>query len=212
MSEAGRSARMLARLVVAADLAGTFVFALEGALIAIRGQLDLLGIAVIAFVAALGGGIMRDLLLGATPPAAFRDPRYPLLAFAAAGLAIALQLSGRFPPSLAMTVLDAAGLALFAVAGTEKAIGHGSNTVTAAMLGMLTGVGGGAMRDVLLNQVPAVLRADFYATAALAGAAVVLAALRAGASPRVAALAGGAVCFALRMAGALGHWQLPRFA
>jgi uncharacterized membrane protein YeiH len=210
--ESGRRAGRLARLVVVADLAGTFVFALEGALMAIRGKLDLLGIVVIAFVAALGGGILRDVLLGDAPPAAFRDQRYPLLAFAAAGLAIVLVLSGHLPPALVLTVLDAAGLALFAVAGTEKAIGHGSNIVTAAMLGMLTGVGGGATRDVLLNQVPAVLRADFYATAALAGALVVLAALRAGASPRVAALAGGIVCFALRMAGALGHWQLPRFA
>jgi uncharacterized membrane protein YeiH len=211
MIKTGYSADKLSRLVVAADLAGTFVFALEGALIAIRGKLDLLGIAVIAFVAALGGGILRDVVLGATPPAAFRDQRYPLLVFAAAGLAIAFQVSGQFPPSLALTVLDAAGLALFAVAGTEKAIEYGSNTITAAMLGMLTGVGGGATRDVLLNQVPAVLRADFYATAALAGALVVLAALRTGASPRVAALAGGTVCFALRMAGALGHWQLLRF-
>jgi uncharacterized membrane protein YeiH len=205
------SATRLARLVVAADLAGTTVFALEGALIAVHAGLDLLGIAVIAFVASLGGGILRDVLLGATPPAAFRDQRYPLLTFAAGGLAVFLDLSGHLPPSLALTVLDAAGLALFAVAGTEKAIEFGTNAVTAAMLGVLTGVGGGATRDVLLNQVPTVLRADFYATAALAGALVVVAALRAGASPRVAALAGGIVCFALRMAGALGHWQLPRF-
>ena len=211
MIETAPTAGRRARLVVAADLAGTFVFALEGAVIAIRAGLDLLGIAVIAFVASLGGGILREILLGATPPAAFRDQRYPLLAFAAAGLAIVLQLSGRFPPALAMTVLDAAGLALFAVAGTEKAIGHGSNIVTAAWLGMLTAVGGGITRDVLLNQVPTILRADFYATAALAGALVVLAARRAGAGPGVAALAGGTVCFALRMAGALGHWQLPRF-
>lgn len=197
--------------MVAADLTGTAVFALEGALMAIHARLDLLGIAVIAFVASLGGGILRDVLLGATPPAALRDKRYPLLAFAAAGLAIAFQLSGQFPPALVLTLLDAAGLALFAVAGTEKAIGVGSNAVTASMLGVLTGVGGGVTRDVLLNQVPVVLRADFYATAALAGAVVVLATLRAGASPRVATLAGGVVCFALRMAGALGHWQLPRF-
>lgn len=205
------SATRLARLVVAADLAGTVVFALEGALIAIHAGLDLLGIAVIAFVASLGGGILRDVLLGATPPAAFRDQRYPLLAFSAAGLALLSELSGHHPPALVLTVLDAAGLALFAVAGTEKSIEFGSNAVTAAMLGMLTGVGGGATRDVLLNHVPAVLRADFYATAALAGALVVLGALRAGASPRVAALAGGTVCFALRMAGALEHWQLPHF-
>jgi uncharacterized membrane protein YeiH len=201
----------LARLVLAADLAGTFLFALEGALIAIHAGLDLLGIAVIAFVTALGGGILRDVLLGATPPAALRDQRYPLLAFAAAALAVLLHLSAHPAPALALTMLDAAGLAVFAVAGTEKSIQYGSNTVTAAMLGMLTGVGGGATRDVLLARIPVVLRADFYATAALAGAVTVLLALRAGATPRLAALAGGTVCFALRMAGATLGWQLPHF-
>src|SRR5271170_3455472 len=109
MIETGPTAGKLARLVVMADLAGTFVFAVEGALIAIRADLDLLGIAVIAFVAALGGGILRDVLLGATPPAALRDQRYPLLAFGAAGLAILLELSGHVPPAPVVTVLDAAG-------------------------------------------------------------------------------------------------------
>ena len=200
-----------ARLVLVADLAGTFLFALEGALMAIRARLDLLGIGVIAFVAALGGGILRDVLLGAAPPAALRDARYPLLALAAAALAIALTLAHVQEPGLELAAMDAAGLALFAVAGTEKSLSLGANAVTAAMLGMLTGVGGGMVRDILLAQVPIVLRADFYATAALAGAIVLVAAQRAGAGSRIAAALGGVTCFGLRMAGVIGHWQLPHF-
>ena len=202
----------LARLVLVADLAGTFLFGLEGALVAIRADLDLLGITVIALCVAMGGGIVRDVLLGIAPPAPLRDQRYPILAVAAALLAATLYHSIAVIPPLVFTVLDAAGLSLFAVAGTEKAIGHGTKAVTAAMLGTLTACGGGALRDVLLAQVPVILHSDFYATAALAGSLVVLACLHAGASPRIAAFAGGSVCFLLRMAGALGHWQLPHVA
>jgi len=197
-------------VVLVADLAGTFVFAIEGALSAIHAGLDLLGILVIAFVASLGGGIARDVLLGAAPPASLRDPRYPLLTAMAAAVAIGLALAHVPLPGLALATLDAAGLALFAVAGTEKSLAHGVNAVTAAMFGMLTAVGGGMARDILLAQVPAVLRADFYATAALAGAIILIIAQRAGLPPRVASIIGGASCFALRMAGVLGHWQLPR--
>jgi uncharacterized membrane protein YeiH len=202
----------LARLVLVADLAGTFLFGLEGALAAIRADLDLLGITVIALCVAMGGGILRDVLLGIAPPAALRDQRYPILAIAAALLAATLYHRIAVIPPLVFTVLDAAGLSLFAVAGTEKAIGYGAKAVTAAMLGTLTACGGGATRDVLLAQVPVILHSDFYATAALAGSLVTLASLHAGASPRIAACAGGSVCFVLRMAGALAHWQLPHVA
>ena len=201
----------LARLVLVADLAGSFIFALEGGWIAIAARLDLLGIAVIAFVAALGGGILRDVLLGDAPPAALRDPRYPCVALAAAACAVLLRTAGPHIPPLALIALDAAGLALFAIAGAEKALSFGCNGLTATMLGTMTGVGGGATRDVLLAQVPAILRTDFYATAALAGAAMMVLAQRAGLPPRMAALMGGVACFGLRMAGAVGHWGLPRY-
>jgi uncharacterized membrane protein YeiH len=202
----------LARLVLAADLAGTFLFGVEGALAGIRAHLDLLGITVISLFVAMGGGIMRDVLLGATPPAALRDQRYPLLAILAALFAAGLYETLSSVPQLAFTLLDAAGLSLFAVAGTQKAIEYGARATTAAMFGTLTACGGGAARDVILNRVPVILYSDFYASAALAGAVLVIAALHAGASPRIAALAGGTLCFALRMIGALAHWQLPRIA
>lgn len=200
-----------APLVLAADLAGTFLFAIEGALQAMRAGLDLLGVAVIAFVAALGGGIMRDILLGDAPPAALRDRRYPLLTLLAALMAVLVPVLIRAVPATPIMVLDAAGLALFAVAGTEKAVAFGSNGVTAAMLGMLTAVGGGATRDVLLARIPVVLRTDFYATAALGGAVAVLLLLRIGAGARWAMSGGFLTCFGLRVAGALLHWHLPTF-
>jgi uncharacterized membrane protein YeiH len=202
----------LARLVLAADLAGTFLFGIEGALAGIRAHLDLLGITVTALFVAMGGGILRDLLLGDTPPAALRDQRYPALAILAGLLAAFLYDIISTIPQPVFTVLDAAGLSLFAAAGTQKAVEFGTRAVTAAMFGTLTACGGGAARDIVLNRVPVVLYSDFYATAALAGSIVVLAALRAGASPRIAALAGGLICFSLRMIGAVAHWTLPQIA
>ena len=159
-----------AGLVVGLDLAGTFLFAAEGANMAIRGHLDLLGVCVIAFVASLWGGMLRDLLVGDTPPAAIRDWRYPAAAFIAAMLVFAAKDLLAATPREPLVVLDAAALAAFAIAGAEKALDRGLNSLSAVVMGGLTAVGGGVGRDVLLNQVPTILRTDFYATAALAGA------------------------------------------
>jgi uncharacterized membrane protein YeiH len=197
-------------VIWAADLAGTFVFAVEGAVSAMRGSLDLLGVMVISFVAALGGGVIRDLLLGATPPSAIRDWRYPALTFAAGLLTFVLH--SFVPPvaGLVVTVLDAAGLALFAVAGVEKALLYKIRPFVAMLMGTITGVGGGVIRDILLARVPLVLRADIYASAAFFGALVVVLARRAGVSPGWAAFAGGVACFALRMAAVTFGWHLPK--
>ena len=164
----------LANVVLAADLAGTAVFALEGALIAIQARLDLLGILVIGFVAGLGGGIIRDVLIGATPPAAIRDRRYLLLSVAGAVVAMlgAPWLGGAL--EMPLIVLDAAGLSLFAVAGLQKALVRGVGSMGAVLMGTLTAVGGGMVRDLLLAQVPVILRTDFYATAAIIGCVVIL--------------------------------------
>jgi uncharacterized membrane protein YeiH len=201
----------LAALVLAADLAGTFVFALEGALIAAHTGLDLLGIVVIAFVAALGGGIIRDVLLGATPPAAIRDQRYPLVTIAGALIAILVISIAQDLPRMPMIVLDAAGLALFAVVGLQKALVRGIGPFGAVLMGTLTAVGGGAARDVLLAQVPMILRSDFYATAAIIGCVAILLARRFGLSMQVASATGGLICFAARLLGAFNHWHLPSF-
>lgn len=196
------------RLVRGADLAGTFVFAFQGALAAIAGHLDLFGDLVLAFVTALGGGVVRDLLIGQVPPAALRGWSYPCTAFAAGTLAFLLEPYTQVPRMLLLT-LDAGGLALFAVAGTEKALEARIHPLSAVLLGTIGAVGGGTMRDVLLTQVPAILRVDVYATAALFGAVVLVLARRLGAPRMVAAVLGGLACFTLRMLAIWQHWQLP---
>jgi len=155
------------------DLAGTFVFALSGATAGVKRGLDFFGVLVLSFVAANTGGILRDLLIGAVPPGAVSDWHY-LGVSLAAGVAtfcfpsVVLQ---RWNPIL---LFNATKLALFAVSGAHKALGHGLHPVMATLLGMLTGIGGGMARDVLLAEIPVVLRADLYAVAALAGAATVV--------------------------------------
>jgi uncharacterized membrane protein YeiH len=201
----------LAGLVLAADLAGTFLFAVEGALLARQAGLDLQGITVIGFVAALGGGIIRDVLLGATPPAAIQDARYPLTTIVGTALAILGAPILRGVPGSALIVLDAAGLSLFAVAGVQKALSRDIGPFGAVLTGTLTATGGGATRDILLAQVPMILRTDFYATAAILGCVVILLARHCGLSPRVACEAGGLVCFVARVSGAFNRRRLPVF-
>ena len=198
------------RLLFWADIAGTLVVAIEGAMAAVNGNLDLIGIIVLAFCTALGGGLIRDILLGALPPAALRDWRYPTIPIVAAVMVLFLHRYVRAIPPPAIQVLDAAGLALFAVAGTIKARLHKMNALVAVMLGTITAVGGGTVRDVLLNQVPNVLRIEVYATAALVGSACMIAARRVRIPSNVAALIGGSVCFLLRILGLWRHWNLPK--
>ena len=197
-------------LVVVLDLAGTFLFAAQGADLAIVAHFDLLGIAVIAFTSALGGGMIRDVLIGAAPPAAINDWRYAFVALVAGVVAfISYGYLNVVSGPIFLTV-DAAGLAIFSIAGARKALDFGLNPLAAILMAGVTASGGGVVRDVLLNRVPVVLRSDFYATAALAGGAAMVAARRAGLPPGPAAALGIAVCFGLRMAGALLHWSLPR--
>lgn len=198
-------------LLLVLDLLGTFVFALSGALTGVRRQLDLFGVLVLSFAAGNAGGITRDLLIGATPPAAIADWRY-LAVSVLAGIVTFYRygLIERLRNPVQMS--DAAGLALFAVAGAQKALAHGLNPAMAALLGMLTGVGGGILRDVLVTQIPTVLRADLYAVAALAGAAMVVAGDLLQVPPAISTLAGAAVCFGLRFMAIRHGWHLPRAA
>jgi len=201
-----------ARLILLLDLIGTFVFAIEGAAIAMAARLDVFGVMVISFATALGGGIVRDVLIAAAPPQALRDWRYPVVAFAAGLLAFGFYSALRQVPEYVLIALDAGGLALFAVAGAEKSLSLGMNGLASVLMGGVTGVGGGVIRDVLLNTVPAILRTDIYATAALAGAAILVASQKAGLSPRWAAALGGASCFSLRLTAVWLHWNLPQAA
>ena len=197
------------RLLFAVDLAGTLLFGIEGATAAIAGHLDLLGLMVLAFSTALAGGIFRDLLIGDVPPSALRDWRYSAIAFTGGAIVFFLHRFVQGIPNSVIVVLDAAGLALFAVAGTEKALLYKMHPFVAILLGTITGVGGGTVRDILLAQVPVVLRADVYATAAMAGAAAMILGRRLGLSSTLAAFVGGMLCFVLRLVSVWQHWNLP---
>ncbi len=192
------------------DLVGTFVFAIEGGMTAIRAELDLLGLLVLAFATALGGGVIRDVLIGAVPPNSIRDWRYAATALTG-GFAVFFfyQYVQRVPPGL-MVTLDAAGLALFAMAGVGKALEYEIHPLLAIVMGAITGVGGGTVRDVLLARVPGVLNSDVYASAALAGAIVMVLLLKVKLPRGVAMSLGGAACFTLRMVAVSLHWNLPR--
>ena len=205
-----RAAISADRLLFAVDIAGTTVFALEGAMAAVNGNLDLIGIVTLAFSTALGGGILRDILLGALPPASLRDWRYPTIVLSVAVLVFFLHHQVREIPPQAIQILDAAGLAIFAIAGAEKAQLYKMNSLVAVLLGTITGVGGGTIRDVLLNQVPTVLRFEVYASAALLGSACMIAATKVRIPAGWAAAFGGFVCFTLRVVSLLRHWNLPR--
>jgi len=193
---------------VALDLAGTFVFALSGALTGVRRRLDIFGVLVLSFMAGNSGGIIRDVVIGATPPLAINDWRYVAVCMLA-GIVTFFRYTDIDRLRTPVLLCDAAGLALFAVEGTDKALAFHLGPVAAVMLGMLTGIGGGMARDVLVAEIPTVLRADLYAIAALAGAAVVVvgSALRLPAT--AVTIAGAVLCFWLRFMAIRRGWHLP---
>lgn len=190
------------------DLGGTFVFAISGAVAAVNRRLDIFGILVLSFVAGNFGGIVRDVLIGAVPPAAVADERY-LLVSVLAGLITFFSYAGVDRLRSPVLLFDAVGLAFFAVAGAEKAIAFGLSPVMSALLGMLTGIGGGMTRDVLLIEIPQVLRSDLYAVAALAAASVVVAGHMLDFSYALSAPVGGAMCLGLRFMAIRHGWHLP---
>ena len=190
------------------DLLGVFVFALSGATLAVSRRFDVFGVLFLASVAALGGGAARDVLLGDLPPAALRDPRY-LVVPLVAGVVVFF-----FSPLVerlagAVRLFDAAGLGLFVVTGTSKALDAGLGAAAAVALGCLTGIGGGVLRDVLAGVVPVVLRREVYAVPALIGAAVVV--VGHGQDVRGPGLLAGAAAlvFGLRMLGVWRDWHAP---
>lgn len=199
-----------ARAFDAVDIAATALFGIEGAAAAAHAGLDLLGILVVGFIVALAGGIIRDILLGDLPPAAFRSPSRIITAIAAALAAFVLVGVVDVIPPLLLSTLDAVGLALFAVTGAQKAYEHGSNLWVITMLGAITATGGGVVRDIILNRTPYVLSESIYGTAALAGSLVTGILLVTTRNVRLALWCGFAVAFALRMLAVLLGWQLPR--
>lgn len=195
-------------LLLVLNLAGTFVFGLSGGLAGVRARLDVFGVIVLAAVVGLAGGITRDLLIG-IPPQTIRDWRYLVIAGAAGVLTFVAHgaLSKLERPIL---ILDAGGLALFCVTGAATALDHRLGPLEATVLGALTGVGGGALRDVLLGSIPVVLRSGLYAIPALVGAGIVAIGYEAGRTGVVIALVGALVCFAIRAAGIYFDLNAPR--
>ena len=194
--------------LVVLDLTGIFFFAVAGALVAVRKNLDLFAALVLGGITALGGGFIRDVLIGATPPAALTDWRY-LLVPVLAGL-----LTFAFHPAVSrlervVTLFDAFGLAVFCVTGALKAVEFGLGPVPAALMGMVTGIGGGMIRDVLVGSVPVIFEGVLYATPALAGAAVAVLLDRADLPFLVVAAAGFSTCLTWRLLALVRGWRAP---
>lgn len=190
------------------DLVGVFVFALAGAYAAVAKKLDLFGVVVVGVVSAIGGGVLRDLLIGQTPPFALRDWRYLVVPTAASVVVF------YFHPQVSrlrrvVLLSDAAGLGLFVVAGTAKALEAGLPAVGATVVGVLTGIGGGVIRDVLTGEIPVVLRREIYALAALAGSVVVVVADGFGIEGIASGAIGAALVFGLRILALVRRWSAP---
>ncbi len=182
------------------DLLGTFAFALNGALTAVRvTRIDIVGVVTLGMITALGGGIIRDILIDDLPPATFSDWRY--LAVAAAGSLLAFFARKLERLSTPITMFDAAGLSLFAVTGAGKALDFGLGPVQAIILGTITGVGGGTLRDVLIGRVPVVLNSELYAIPAMVAATVLVVCESLDVATLPAALGAAALCFVIRMVG-----------
>lgn len=193
------------------DMAGTFAFAISGAVAARQKNLDLFGIIAIAYIVACGGGILRDVCIGAIPPAGLADWRYLALSLVAAALAmLAYPLLLRLDHPVQM--FDALGLSFFAVFGAHKALAYGFNAQVAIVLGIVSAVGGGAMRDVLLNRTPLILRKEIYASAALLAAVVQVSGERMELPMAWVPWTGIVLCFALRYLAMRHQWNLPRFS
>ncbi|ALC20699.1 trimeric intracellular cation channel family protein [Streptomyces pristinaespiralis] len=193
------------------EIVGIFVFAISGALLAVRKNFDVFGMAVLAEVTALGGGLLRDLIIGAVPPAAFTDLGYFVTPLVATALVFFLHPHVE-RIQVAVNVFDAAGLGLFCVTGTTKAYEYGLGLTSSATLGLATAVGGGVLRDVLANEVPSLLRwdRDLYAVPAMVGAAMVVLCIRFEAlNPFTSGLA-VVTAFVLRLLAMRFHWRAPR--
>lgn len=193
------------------ELIGVLAFAVSGGLAAIRRDFDVVGIAILAVVTALGGGILRDVVLGDTPPPAFTRWEYLVVALAGAAVAaVAHPVIARL--SRPLLVFDAAGLGLFCVAGTEKALDHGLAPVAAACLGVTTAVGGGVLRDVISREIPALVRADseLYAVPAVVGALVVGVASTVEVDGPALSAGVAAAVVVVRLLALHRHWRGPR--
>jgi uncharacterized membrane protein YeiH len=195
-------------LLVVLEMVGLAVFAASGALAAVRARLDVFGVVVLGLTAALGGGIIRDVLLGIHPPTTLRD--WPYLAVPAATSLVVFALHPKLARlRRAMLIADAIGLGLFTVSGTAIALNHDVPVYAACLIGMTTGIGGGALRDLLIREIPLVLHREIYGIAALAGAVVVAVGDSIGLSPGPVAVVGAVLIVAVRLIALRLRWNAP---
>lgn len=201
------------------DLVGTIAFAISGALVAIRKGMDVFGVNVLAVTTACGGGLMRDLIIGSIPPQMFRNPFFVVIAFGVANVVFLLMALHRHMPRKVAPIydqllfwFDSLGLAAFTVDGVMAgiAIGYGDNEFLICFQGLMTAVGGGALRDVLASQMPDIFRKHIYAVAAIAGAIVMVLLLRVGGSQKIAMIGGFLLVLVLRKLAAHFRWNLPK--
>ncbi len=193
------------------DLAGTFAFAISGAVAAKEKDLDIFGILVVAFTVACGGGIVRDICIDAIPPAGLSDWRYLLVSVIAAIIAVGVHPLMKLLDR-PVILFDALGLSLFAVSGAEKALIFSGNSEVAVLLGMMTAVGGGVIRDIFLNRIPVIFEKEIYASAALLGAGIVVAGHYLNVPNGWAFPIGFVFCLAIRLLALKYHWELPAFS
>ena len=195
-------------LTLILNLLGTFSFGLSGGILAVRKRMDLFGVLVLSVTTGLGGGVLRDILLGRIPPTTLTDSRYLAVA-AVAGILVFVEYNRVVHHSRFITAFDALGLSIFTVTGTTIALSTGLGPVPAALLGMLTGVGGGLLRDVLAAEIPLILRSEIYAIAALLGATIIIVANQAQVLGTPAEIVAAAATFLLRMVSVRRGWNIP---
>jgi len=198
----------LDNITLALNFSGTFAFGLSGGILAVKKRMDLFGVLVLSVATGLGGGIMRDLILGHTPPATITDWRY-LAAAALAGIIVFLWYNRIANHGTFVTTFDAVGLSVFTVTGTVIALDASLGPAPAALLGMLTGVGGGVLRDVLAAEVPLIFRSEVYAVASMLGAVIIIVASQAGFSGIRPEILAALATFILRMVSVQRGWKIP---
>lgn len=211
MAQVGTLSGLEPTLEKTLDLIGVFVFAISGALLAVRKGFELVGVTSLALVTALGGGVIRDVLLGSTPPTAFSDVLYLVVPLAAAAVVFVGHWLINRTVDRAVQLFDAAGLGLFCVTGAVKASSFGASAVGAVLIGVISAVGGGITRDVLANEQPSLFKRDstLYAIPAAVGAAVVVVTWRNGMYGGGVAIVVAIMVFLLRVGAMRFRWRAP---
>lgn len=201
------------------DLIGTIAFAISGAFVGVHKKMDIFGVNALAITTACGGGMMRDLLIGSIPPRMFQNPRYVFVAFVVANVVFVLTYLHRHMPKRVAPVydqmlfwFDTLGLAAFTVDGVMVGVesGHAGNPFLLCYLGLMTGVGGGALRDIMANQMPDIFRKHIYALASIAGSILMVTLFALIGSQKIAMLGGFLLVLLLRKLAADRKWNLPK--